>query len=287
MKPRQLSEARTEKLRGLARQYQAQGYIVYFESLPEGAPDPIRGFRPDLIARRGDEVIVVEVKNSRDVEDARLDELAERISNIRNWRLELVWLGDTPAQPLSHEQLAALVREAHSVRDLGHLSSALLLGWAAAEAILDSMLTNASSESVGKSAKIKVSSAESLGLISKRQFDALMESVELRNRVAHGRSIDAPAEVVDLLLSTVQRLSQEGYASVDQMVDWFREHYENPAEHMPYDSAEGGYQYIAGGPYNASDVLEEEFPGADERDREEAVGIVESEGTEWVKKDEH
>ena len=286
MRPRQLSEARVEKLRGLARQYQAQGYIVLLESLPEEAPDAIRGFRPDLVAQKGDEVIVVEVKSPRDVEDARLDELAERISKIRNWRLELVWLGDTPPQALSPDQLAALINEARIVRDLGYLSSALLLGWAAAEAILDSMLANALPEPTRQSLKIKLSSAESLGLISKRQFEALMESVEFRSRVAHGRSIDVPAEVVDLLLSTVQRLSQHGYASVDQMVDWFREHYENPAERTPYDSAEGGYQYVAGGPYDASDVLEEEFPGADERDREEAVGIVESEGTEWVKKDE-
>jgi hypothetical protein len=40
---------------------------------------------------------------------------------------------------------------------------------------------------------------------------------------------------------------------------WFLERYENPAENTPYDSAEGGYIYIWGGPHDADQVLQEEF----------------------------
>jgi hypothetical protein len=40
---------------------------------------------------------------------------------------------------------------------------------------------------------------------------------------------------------------------------WFLEHYENPAENTPYDSAEGGYIYIWGGPHEADEVLWSEF----------------------------
>ena len=43
------------------------------------------------------------------------------------------------------------------------------------------------------------------------------------------------------------------------MRTWFFENYENPAESTPYESAEGGYIYIWGGPYNASEVLNDEF----------------------------
>jgi hypothetical protein len=36
---------------------------------------------------------------------------------------------------------------------------------------------------------------------------------------------------------------------------WFLAHYENPIESCPFESAEGGYQYIWGGPYDALDVI--------------------------------
>jgi hypothetical protein len=36
---------------------------------------------------------------------------------------------------------------------------------------------------------------------------------------------------------------------------WFLARYEDPVDVCPYESAEGGYQYIWGGPHTAWDVL--------------------------------
>ena len=43
------------------------------------------------------------------------------------------------------------------------------------------------------------------------------------------------------------------------MESWFRSRYEDPAVRTPYESREGGYQYIWGGPYDALDELASEF----------------------------
>ena len=43
------------------------------------------------------------------------------------------------------------------------------------------------------------------------------------------------------------------------MVDWFYERFEDPANRMPYDSREGGYQWIWGGPHDANEELQNEF----------------------------
>src|SRR5574342_1202937 len=43
------------------------------------------------------------------------------------------------------------------------------------------------------------------------------------------------------------------------MREWFFEHFDNPAENTPYASADGGYIYIWGGPYDASEALSSEF----------------------------
>ena len=40
---------------------------------------------------------------------------------------------------------------------------------------------------------------------------------------------------------------------------WFRTHYEDPAERTPYDSSEGGYIWIYGGPFHADEELGAEF----------------------------
>ena len=50
--------------------------------------------------------------------------------------------------------------------------------------------------------------------------------------------------------STLERETQ-----VKVMEPWFYQNFEDPAEKTPYVSAEGGYQWIWGGPYDASEVL--------------------------------
>jgi hypothetical protein len=45
------------------------------------------------------------------------------------------------------------------------------------------------------------------------------------------------------------------------MQTWFFENYEDPVENTPYESAEGGFQYIWGGPFDAHQELDAEFSG--------------------------
>lgn len=45
----------------------------------------------------------------------------------------------------------------------------------------------------------------------------------------------------------------------DYVIHWFEQNFEDPAHETPYESREGGYQYIWGGPYDAADELHSEF----------------------------
>lgn len=40
---------------------------------------------------------------------------------------------------------------------------------------------------------------------------------------------------------------------------WFHQNFEDPAQSTPHDSSEGGYQFVWGGPYDAEEVLWDEF----------------------------
>jgi len=70
---------------------------------------------------------------------------------------------------------------------------------------------------------------------------------------------------------------------INEMVEWFLDRYEDPANMCPYCGKDGGYQYIYGGPYNAYEELDCNFGSIYSEDEiQEAVKEVEKSGTiEW------
>lgn len=64
----------------------------------------------------------------------------------------------------------------------------------------------------------------------------------------------------------------------EYMRHWFHQNFEDPAHETPYNSGEGGYLYIWGGPYNAHEQLFDEFGSLVSEDRiEEAANELEGE----------
>jgi len=69
---------------------------------------------------------------------------------------------------------------------------------------------------------------------------------------------------------------------LDVMRSWFYERYEDPANACPYESREGGYAYIYGGPYDAGEELHSEFGGFVKDDLiDELVSELENHCYEW------
>lgn len=66
--------------------------------------------------------------------------------------------------------------------------------------------------------------------------------------------------------------------TVEELVEWFFENYEDPANGVPYESAEGGYQYVFGGPYDAREALESRFPNVSPGVLSRAVEIIQDKG---------
>jgi len=62
-----------------------------------------------------------------------------------------------------------------------------------------------------------------------------------------------------------QMFTEEDLRSADRQIqlevmeDWFRQNFEDPAQNPQYITAEGGYQWIWGGPYDAREELEDAF----------------------------
>ena len=64
------------------------------------------------------------------------------------------------------------------------------------------------------------------------------------------------------------------------LVHWFGGMFEDPANETPYESREGGYQYVWGGPYEAQDEIDREFGGLVSEDViDSVVSEIERDGT--------
>jgi len=71
---------------------------------------------------------------------------------------------------------------------------------------------------------------------------------------------------------------------IEFMRGWFGARYEDPAQHTPYDSGEGGYIWIYGGPYDADDVLRDNFEGLAKKNAiEELVDELHDECWNWTR----
>lgn len=92
---------------------------------------------------------------------------------------------------------------------------------------------------------------------------------------------------VGLTRSQLKRASRE--RQMEYMRFWFAQHFEDPAEETPYNSEEGGYLYIWGGPYDAAEQLGDEFGDFIPEDRvQEVVDYVERDGTvDWAPGTKH
>ncbi len=87
-------------------------------------------------------------------------------------------------------------------------------------------------------------------------------------------------EISDDWLATAKPEEQ-----VAAMVEWFRARYEDPAHETPYMGSEGGYIWVHGGPYDASEEIQERFGHIVQFEVMEAAAdhVVGEDGTwEWA-----
>lgn len=79
-------------------------------------------------------------------------------------------------------------------------------------------------------------------------------------------------------------LELDSTGRIASMRDWFFDMYEDPAQETPFNSREGGYQYIWGGPFDAQEELYGNFGDtASEEEIQTAVELIEENGmTDWA-----
>jgi hypothetical protein len=176
---------------------------------------PLSDLAPDIVARKGTELLVGEVKsrNSRELGD--LNKLADAVATVPNARLEVYWLGDEPAPDPDRELIRQYAAEAAALLRSGYARAAVATAWSALEGALIyyAAESRAPLPTTGRptpqQAWSLLSQLYSLGYISDVDYDRLHELRKQRNSAVHftGKEEPDPADIehalniVDLMLS--------------------------------------------------------------------------------------
>ena len=177
----------------------SQGWDVTSEPSPEQLPQTLADFRPDLLARRGDEHAVVEIRSRRQPPNLDLVTLAERVAALPGWRLDLVYV----PEDLTVADRGQLLQWARAAEQLASSTpeAALLLGWAPTEGLLHHLAEPVGIDTDQPGALL--AALASVGLLEHDEHDELRRAMEARNALAHGRQ--GPPVTPELVHGLVQR----------------------------------------------------------------------------------
>jgi hypothetical protein len=284
-------EIERKKILKLSTEYKKKGYEVKL------APklNELQGYIPDLVVTKNNHTVVIEVKTKSTLTHVKgLDEIVRKVESL-GWEFDLV-----VTNPISKKKIESIENKdidqkyidetlliSKNLLEKNLFPQALLLLWPIVEYSLRKILEIEYFEY--KSSRLSLlADIYSFGIIDKDQFETLQLASRYRNQVAHGYLVsNIERKIFDNIFTTLNYLMNYKKNQVDEMIAWFFDNYMDPANGVPYESAEGGYQYVNGGPYNATDVLSSNFSNTTEEYIEEAVGIIENEGYDWVKRDDY
>ena len=217
------ADLEVQRLQEVAREYRARGYDVILEPKRDQLPVALAPYSPDLIARKGDESVVVEVKTRTSLAEApQVRDLARAVRAQPGWRFELVvvkprWgelLLVDGAEAWDERDVARTLGEVNALLASGHTEAALLLAWSATEATLRLLAAREELDLERHDPPYLLKRLATSAVITRQEYNALWDAMRLRNAVAHGLKparLD-PAQVRDLADLTSRLLQADAAA---------------------------------------------------------------------------
>jgi uncharacterized protein YutE (UPF0331/DUF86 family) len=198
-----------------SEEFRKEGYVVITHPGKDHLPQSLRDLSIDLLARRGKQVIAVQVKSRDELHDLRdYQQLAERLKVEPGWEPELVVFPPEDGEQLPRDgrelgvsEILALTEEASRAFATGATRASFLIAWAAAEA---AMREAARHEGIAIDREVPRFLLQTLytnGIISREDFDQVEHCLHVRNALAHGFAPSSFEAVdVEFLLNYAARL---------------------------------------------------------------------------------
>lgn len=206
-------------VRSAADDLRKQGYVVTIEPEPSTIPFDLRQYRPDILATRDNENLIIDIKTRgkhRSIE--RYKEIAEIVGSHENWRFMLSTVDETlPSGYVSVEssanpevlnrmlnKLEALLSSENHALVLPYLWSVYISAMRMAGARASVPIDATSDHSV-------LNYMYSLGEISGDEYELAKTFLMLRNKAVHSLDFDISKEsMLEMYNHTRQKLQEWG-----------------------------------------------------------------------------
>jgi uncharacterized protein YutE (UPF0331/DUF86 family) len=202
------------RIQELARHYRRQGFDVLVRPSQDLLPTFLKGLAPDLVAKKENEGIVVEVKSKATLkESVGLSELARRVGSVPGWRFDLVvvnprWPGSPQGDtPIERSQIDKRLESGRKLSD-SDPGAAVVVIWSAIEALLRrvAMLSNVKLPTAAPSTILRDLRLE--GILGDQEYEELRQAAEIRNAEAHGMFSSLNSDVVLRLIHRAEALQR-------------------------------------------------------------------------------
>jgi hypothetical protein len=210
-----LDDARVPEI---AEELASRGWQVIRDPDPSLCPFDTDGYRPSLLARRGDENVIVEVRTrGRLFSTSRFMDVAREVRRHAGWRFVRVTPEDVDVAVVpeggdpvpSWEQLGERIARAERLYRAEEVERAFLSLWVALEGMLRREAVETAIPVERLATRVLLDQLYSYGDLGMEWFESARALLEVRDRVIHGFRTDDLAEVAPRLLGLVHEMLAE------------------------------------------------------------------------------
>lgn len=212
-----ISSSERRAIEVVAQELEEKGYSVVVEPKPATLPFELPSYQPDLLASRGDEHLIIEIKSKdfpRTLE--RYKEISEIVGRHKNWRFMISTIEDRCDEGavlttnIDVDSLSKLIVKLKFIFDAENYELAVPYLWTA---YISGMRIIGQYRGVpidAASDKSVLNYMYSLGEISYEEYSRSLQYLKLRNKIVHG---------LDFEMSRDQA-SEMRFFVVEKLVDW-------------------------------------------------------------------
>lgn len=188
----------------LARRYQSEGYSVEREVLVGEHP-------ADLVATRGNETVLVEVRLSSPASEGAPLEALAAVAQEKGWRFVIAIVGPRDIEEVEVPSVSSVMEKIREAETLQSAPTAFaLLAWSVLEAAARIALARSGTTMRIATPRGLLQQLASRGLITTGEEREIAKLAEVRNRAAHGDwQSRGPQPDFRTLLDLAQRLLSE------------------------------------------------------------------------------
>jgi hypothetical protein len=157
---------------------------------------------------------VIEVRLARSPSNQKsLAQIAQLVADQPNWKFEVHYAGDFPRAAYerpSPDEISHLVEEVRGLIGAGFYRAAVVMGWAAIEAIVRGLRAQTESASAPMMPSATIEWLVSSGHVDASIGRTLRQMIRLRNAIVHGdQKLNMTGDETTVLIDTLETLAKE------------------------------------------------------------------------------